>query len=250
MPVAWHACDNPPMRQRTTLRRASSRRYNHAVRLGSVAVIIVAACALGIGAGCSREAKPAVRPEEPPPLPPSAGTPIGHLVDNAAELKLGDEQLAKIKVINDDLAAQLAGDDAGLHPERVAPPADDKPRGLGFRASGMSGHGERVGGSRPEEVSGGAGAFPFAQPSSADDGGSSRQVVVPADRVNEVYQRRARHVRDAIRRALDVLDAGQQAIARKLLIDHGVNLDTGEVGADPLAPMQEPTPSQPLPREP
>jgi hypothetical protein len=219
------------------------------MRLGPVAMIMVAMCAWGIGAGCSREAKPAVRPEEPAPLPPSAGTPIGHLVDNAAELQLSDEQLTKIKGINDELAVQLAGDDAGLHPERVAPRSDDKPRGLGFRASGMSGQGERVGGSRPEEVSGGTAAFPFAQ-RDAEDGTSSRQIVVPADTVNQVYQQRARHVRDAIRRALDVLEAGQRAIARKLLTDHGVNLDTGEVGADPGAPMQEPTPSQPLPREP
>jgi hypothetical protein len=222
------------------------------MRLGSVAVIIFATCATGIGAGCSREAKPAVRPEEPVPLPPSAGTPIGHLVDDAAELKLSDEQLTNIKAINDDLAVQLAGDDTGLHPERVAPPApDDKPRGLGFRTSGRSSSGAPVGGGmRAEEVAGGMGAFPGASPGSAGEGAPSREIVVPADRVNHVYQQRARHVRDAIRRALDVLDAGQQAIAKRLLTDHGVNLDTGEVGADPGASMQEPTPSQPLPREP
>jgi hypothetical protein len=216
------------------------------MKLGSVAVIIVACFAWGAGIGCSREAKPAARPEEPPPLPPSAGTPIGHLVDNAAELKLSDAQLRKIRVVNDDLAVQLAGDDSELHPERVAPPSQDaRPRGLGFRAAGRTSTDRGA-----DETAGGMAVFPGAPPRNAGDDAPSRQIVVPADTVNHVYQQRARHVRDAIRRALDLLDAGQQAIAKRLLVDHGVNLDTGETGSDPAAAMPPPAPAQPLPREP
>jgi hypothetical protein len=215
------------------------------MKLGSIAIVVVASCACGL-VGCSREARPVAQPSEPPPLPPSSGTPIGHLVDSAAELRLSAEQLRKIKLINDDLAVQLAGDNSEMHPEKVAPPPrDDRGRGLGFRAGAMSSVGQRG----TEEVGGEMGAFPGARPRNPD-GTPAQQIVVPADTVNYVYQQRARHVRDAIRRAFELLDAGQQAIARRLLTDHGVNLDTGETGADPAAPMQEPTPNQPLPREP
>jgi len=218
------------------------------MKLRSVVVIVALGC--GLVVGCSREARPVAQPTEPPPLPPSLGTPIGHLADNAAELQLTDEQLRKLKGLNDELAVQLAGDDSELHPERVAPaPQQETGRGLGFHAGGRSVAGK----SGTEDVSSSTGVFPGARGTTnggADDGAGSRQIVVPADTVNRVYQQRARHVRDAIRRALELLDAGQQAIARRILTDHGVNLDTGETGADPAAAMPDPTPNQPLPREP
>jgi hypothetical protein len=211
------------------------------MRLAALAVI-VAVSLVSTFAGCSREAKPVAQPSEQPPLPPSAGTPIGHLVDNAAELKLSDDQLRKLRTINDDLAAQLAGDDSELHPERVATPEQEQTgRGLGFRAAGRTSEG----------AGGGAGGFP-RNPSAGNqsDGSTSREILVPASTVNYVYQQRARHVRDAIHRALGLLDPDQQAIARRLLTDHGVNLDTGETGADPAAAMDPPKPNQPLPRTP
>lgn len=206
-------------------------------------VIVVGSCAWGVsGLGCSREAKPAAQPSAQAPLPPSAGTPIGHLVDNAAELKLSEDQLRKLRTINDDLAVQLAGDDSELHPERVATPAQEQTgRGLGFRATGRTSEG----------AGGGVGGFPSkSSGGNAADGTPSREIIIPASTTNYVYQQRAHHVRDAIRRALELLDAEQQAIARRLLTDHGVNLDTGETGGDPAAAMDPPTPSQPLPREP
>ncbi|HEY0992467.1 MAG TPA: hypothetical protein VGD80_35685 [Kofleriaceae bacterium] len=220
------------------------------MRLASLAVIValsvvsalVSALAVSASAGCSREARPAAQPGEQAPLPPSAGTPIGHLVDNAAELTLSDDQLRKLRTINDDLAAQLAGDDSELHPVRVAPPEQEKTgRGLGFRATGRTSEG----------AGGGVGGFPNnSSAGNQPDGSTSREILVPASTVNYVYQQRARHVRDAIHRALDLLDAEQQTIARRLLTDHGVNLDTGETGADPAAAMDPPKPNQPLPRTP
>lgn len=48
---------------------------------------------------------------------------------------------------------------------------------------------------------------------------------------------RARDTRDAIRRALAVLDDAQRAIALRVLTDRGVNPDTGETtGGEPGAP--------------
>ena len=80
---------------------------------------------------------------------------------------------------------------------------------------------------------------------------SSEQASIPASTVNHVSQQRAHHVRDAIQRALGLLDPAQQVIARRVLTEHGVDPDTGEVsGGDPVAKPEDPKLNQPLPREP
>ena len=220
------------------------------MKLAPAAVIVVALGPLagsGLSLGCSHEARPPaapVQPDEHPPLPPAAGTPIGHLVDDAGELKLSDDQLDKLRAINDELAGQLTVDDSEMRPDPVATsPQDDKPRGLGFRASGQ----------QPGGPPAGAEGFPrAASGGNSGDGASSGQTIIPASTVNRVYRQRARHVRDAIRRALGLLDAGQQVIARRVLIDHGVDPDTGSVsGGDPgAAKLEDPKLGKPLPREP
>jgi hypothetical protein len=218
------------------------------MKLGQAAVIVVALGAPGLNLGCSHAARqpvPSVVPsDERPPLPPASGTPIGHLVDDASGLKLSDDQLSKLKAIDNDLAGQLAVDDSELRPDPVASsPREEKPRGLGFRAGGMG----------TDRTSAEVGAFPGAPSGgNAGDGASSGQTIIPAATVGHVYQQRAHHVRDAIRRALGLLDSAQQAIARRVLTEHGVDLDTGAVsGDDPGAkPLEEPKPGQPLPREP
>ena len=196
----------------------------------------------GLNLGCSHEAKPVVQPDEHPPLPPASGTMIGLLVDDASELKLNDDQITKLKAISDQLGAQLATDDAGLRPTvATAPSSEGQQRGLGFRASG----------SRTDDGTyGGNEAFPNA-PTGNPSGATSGQYYIPADTVNAAHRDRARHLRDAIRKALALLDADQQAIAKRVFTEHGVNLDTGEVaGGDPgNAPMEEPKLGQPLPRE-
>src|SRR5262245_8499913 len=64
-------------------------------------------------AGChSQPKKPA--PGEVPPLPPASGTAVGYLVDASTELKLRDEQLAKLKQIDASLAARNGEVDAQL----------------------------------------------------------------------------------------------------------------------------------------
>jgi hypothetical protein len=82
----------------------------------------------------------------------------------------------------------------------------------------------------------------------ADSG--PKQIEIPPETVNRVYQQRARHVRDALQRAFKLLDAGQLATARRLLTEHGVNLDTGELGGNPGAQPLDPKLGEPLPREP
>jgi hypothetical protein len=222
---------------------------------GLAAVLAVALAlpgGLGSQLGCSRPAPrepadPVVEPDEHPPLPPASGTPIGFLVDDAGTLTLSDDQLGKLRAINDELATQLAIDDGDMKPEPVQPAKkdDNKGRGLGFRAGGSQ-----------EGFGGYNGGFPNAPRTAGqqgtDDQGGSRQYVIPAATVNKVYQARAKHTLAAIKRALVVLDAGQQKVARRVLVDHGVNLDTGEVaGGDPgEKKLEDPKPGQPLPREP
>jgi hypothetical protein len=222
---------------------------------GLAAVLAVALAlpgGLGSQLGCSHPTPrepvdPVVDPDERPPLPPASGTSIGFLVDDVAELKLSDDQLGKLRAINDELATQLAIDDGDMKPEPVQPAKkdDNKGRGLGFRAGGSQ-----------EGFGGYTGGFPNAPRTAGqtgtEDQGGSRQYVIPASTVNKVYQARARHTLAAIKRALGLLDASQQTIAKRVLVDHGVNLDTGEVqGGDPgEKKLEDPKPGQPLPREP
>src|SRR5215204_2791064 len=61
-------------------------------------------------------------PGETPPLPPASGTAVGYLVDASGELKLRDDQLKRLKEIDDRLAAQNGGIDAQLRQlERPVP---------------------------------------------------------------------------------------------------------------------------------
>src|SRR5262245_20379105 len=95
----------------------ASRGRSGVRRAVGLAVAIVAGGAAAViapGLGCSHDAKPVVEPDEHPPLPPASGTPIGYLVDDAAELKLSDDQLGKLKAIDDDLAGKLAALDGQL----------------------------------------------------------------------------------------------------------------------------------------
>lgn len=199
---------------------------------------------LGSGLGCSHEAKPAVAPDERPPLPPASGSPIAHLVDDAAELKLRDDQLAKLKEIDDELGAKLAASETALRTGEPVPRDNrpDAPRGLGFRAGGgqatVDSNGVPIG---AFPANGGATGFPSenAQP---------KQYVIRGSTIDAIYRDRARDTRDAIRRALALLDDAQRMIARRVLTEHGVDPDTGETtGGEPgvRPPANDLTPLEP-----
>jgi hypothetical protein len=213
----------------------------------AILLLSLAATAPELNAGCSRQAPPVVQPEEPPPLPPTSGTPIGHLLDDAPELELTDDQRTKLTAISDELAQKLEADDRELRPEPgPTTPREQKPRGLGFRAAGRPGGTENMG------ESGGTEAFPGIADGDGGGGEQEREVMISSETATRVYRQRARHVREAIERALAVLQPAQRTIARRVLTDRGVNLDTGEVNADApgAAKMEDPKLGQPLPREP
>ena len=195
-------------------------------------VIVVAAAgaaALAVpGLGCSHDAKPAVEPDPNPPLPPASGTPIGYLVDDAGELKLTDAQLGKLKAIDDDLAAKLAALDGQLRgpSQSQSGQPTGRRRGGGMRGGGMRGGGMRGGGMR----GGGAGnAAGSGSGSAAGSGGGRRGA--SADAIGRVTEERAADVRDAIDRALGELDVIQRIAAKRVLADHGVDVDAGRGGA-------------------
>lgn len=191
---------------------------------------LVTAVALA-GLGCSHEARPVAAPEEHAPLPPASGSPIGYLVEDAGELKLSDDQLARLRQIDDELGTKLAASETALRtPEPV--PRDnrpDAPRGLGFRAGGgretVDDHGMPL----AQPVHGSATGFP-------SDNTQARQYVIPGATIDGIYRDRARDTRDAIRRALALFDDAQQTIARRVLTEHGVDPDTGQTtGGEPGA---------------
>jgi len=215
--------------------------------LGPTLVLSAAVVLAGfeLGLGCSHDPKPAVvEPTGPPPLPPASGTPIGYLVDDAGELKLTDDQLAKLKAIDDELAAKLATLDAQLHgPSATA--GSGQPRGRrrggggggagGFGGGGFRGGGGRRGGMR----SGGAGS------GSGSGSAAPRSGAASADTINRVTEERAADVRDAIDRALALMDVVQRVIAKRVLTDHGVDLDAGRPAAASKAGSGEPDDAEP-----
>jgi len=210
-----------------------------AMKLGSVMVVVALGGAWASNLGCSHEAKPAVAPDEPPPpLPPASGTTIGLLVDHASELALNDDQTTQLRAISDELATQLAVDDGALRVDPNGPPPPEQTgRGFGVRT------GVRTGARPAGGASGGAEAFPSAPTGWTQD--------ISGTTVGAVQSQRAQHQREAIGRALALLDAGQKTSARRLLAEHGVDPDTGEVtGAQPgvAPPLEDPKPGQPLPR--
>jgi hypothetical protein len=175
------------------------------------------AVALVLVLGCSHEAKPTVQPDDHPPLPPAAGTPVGYLVD-ASELALRDDQLTKLKAIDVDLSERLDALDGqlrggGTKPDGAQP--SGRRRGGGGRRGGFGGGGGRRGGGGAGNGAGSGSASatpPRGRPSAAD--------------VNRLTDQRTAAVREALQRALAVLDPAQQPIAKRVLSDHGVDVDT------------------------
>ncbi len=179
--------------------------------------------ALVVTLGCGHDAKPAVQPDDHPPLPPASGTPIGYLID-ATELHLRDDQLTQLKDIDTSLAARLDVIDAQLRGPNQSPAAGSNPS-AGRHRGGRHGGGGRRGGAGAGSGSGSGGGSAANKPSSRQ--GNS------ADTINRLTEERRADVRDAIQRAFVLFDPAQQQIARRVLDDHGVDIETGQSEAAP-----------------
>lgn len=190
---------------------------------------------MAVACGASKASEPAT-PVEPPPLPPASGTIIGILLDDAAQLGLRDSQLGALREIDHGLAArnaeldrrQGAGDGS-----KQSRSASERGRGGGrIGGGGMDGPRRGMGGGRGGMggARGGRGAG-----ASAGSGSGSPDHRPPPDRGARI---RAMHDRDALGRALALLDEPQQAIARRILEQHDVDVDL--VLAGPQGARAEP----------
>jgi len=161
-------------------------------------------------AGCHHDPKP-MHPKEGelPPLPPASGTAIGYLVDNASQLKLREEQLTKLKELDASLAARNDQLDTQL---RMAEKPDEQPQEKG---------------KPPPRFNHAPGAQTKTTPEAA-----------------KLRDAKAANDRDAIVKAMAVLDPDQQQIAKRLLDERGIALP----GEKPKT--SEPSPEDGVPLEP
>src|SRR5215468_79828 len=145
------------------------------------ALLVLTACRKDIDAG------PAHPQEAPPPLPPASGTPVGYLVDNATQLNLREDQLAKLQEIDRSLSARDDGIETQLR--LIEKPAED-----------------------PE--------VPKGAPPPRHNNAPGAQVKTTPDAA-KLRETRKSGDDDALRKAFAILDPAQQTAARKLLEDHG-----------------------------
>ncbi len=157
---------------------------------------ILVAIVLAVTA-CSHDAKPAA--SEPPPLPPSSGTPIGYLIAAATDLSLRDDQLAKLRAIDTKLTAEL--DAIDKHDKPHATSGDSAPAQAPMGGRHHGGRGRR----------GGAGA-------------GSNAPAVDKDAAARTNNDRVTDVKAALDEAFEVLDDTQREHAHKVLADHGVDI--------------------------
>jgi hypothetical protein len=168
-------------------------------------------CALLVLAACRHDGDPAPlhpRDGELPPLPPSSGTPVGYLIDNASQLDLHDDQLARLKQIDQSLAAQNDEIDTQL---RMIEKPDDEPQ-----------------------------AAP-GQPPRRHNNAPGAQIKTTADAA-KLHEAHRTNDDEALRKAFAVLDPPQQATARRLLEDRGVAAPGGAA-----KPRRDPESGAPLP---
>src|SRR5438105_3359282 len=135
----------------------------------------LALLALLAAAGCHKD--PAVmhpKDGELPPLPPASGTAVGYLVDNATQLKLRDDQLSKLKAIDNSLAARNDSIDTQLRTME-----------------------------KPDEEEGEKG-----KPPPRHNNAPGAQIKTTGE-TGKLHEAKAANDRDALARAFEVLDADQ-----------------------------------------
>lgn len=148
-------------------------------------------CALLLAApACHHDEPPPVAPKEAelPPLPSSSGTLIGFLLDNAGQLNLRDDQLAKLKEMDSSLSAR--DDEIETQIRLIEKPEED-----------------------PE--------VPKGAPPPRHNNAPGKQVKTNDDAA-KLHQQRKTIDDEALHKAFALLDPEQQTTARKLLEDRGV----------------------------
>ena len=183
---------------------------------------------------CHHDPAPAAPadPSDHPPLPPASGTPIGFLIDDAGELKLRDDQVAKLREIDTSLAARLEVIDSQTRSANKPVEEAASPAPSGGHRGGRHGGGMGGGGTSGRHRHGGGGGSGSVAPSNSA-------------MVSRLVDERTADVKDALERAFALLDPAQQVGAKKVLTDHDVDVDIN-VGPPALPPPGQ-TSSEPDP---
>jgi len=140
---------------------------------------------------------------ELPPLPPASGTAVGYLVDSAKQLELRDEQLVKLKAIDDSLAARNDVIDTQLRTiER--PDVEQAPKD---------------------------------QPPPRHNNAPGAQIKTTPDAA-KLHAAKKANDKEALDRAFALLDPPQAEKARRLLDDRGISTPGGAKPKDKEVPKQ------------
>ena len=155
---------------------------------------IVLATAAFVFGGC-RDKQEVIEPSGPPPLPPASGTAVGYLVDAASTLQLRNDQLDKLKDIDNSLAARNSEIDVQLRQiEKPAPAEQLSPQ-------------QMKAGVQPQRYNNAPGASTIGTQDS-----------------QRLHRMRADNDREALEKALALMDPDQLVHAKRILQDRGVEL--------------------------
>ncbi len=173
--------------------------------------LLLVALALALAPACHRDPKPMTPKEgELPPLPPASGTAVGYLVDNAGQLRLRDDQLSKLKQIDNSLSARNDSIDTQIRTIE-----------------------------RPDEEQVGK-----DQPPPRHNNAPGAQVKTTRDSA-KLHQAKAENDRDALEKAFALLDDDQKQIAKKLLEERGISSPGAGQQQPPPRPESEGVPLEP-----
>lgn len=139
---------------------------------------------------CRRDSDPPpVYPKEGelPPLPPSSGTPVGYLLDNATQLELREDQVQKLRELDVGLAARSDSIDTQLR--MIEKPAEEP-------------------------------ATEKGQPPPRHNNAPGAQVRTTPDAA-KLHAARKANDSEGLQKAFALLDPQQQTAARKLLEERG-----------------------------
>ncbi len=165
---------------------------------------------------CHSDPTPAhPKPGDLPPLPPASGTPIGYLLDAKGDLALTPDQVDKLQQIDTSLAARDAEIDTQLrqieHPEEEEDPTPQQ---------------QKAGMKRKRH------AYAPGQQQLSTNGDAAK-----------LHAMRDQNDREAVKKALALLDNGQQDKAKVILADHDVEVP----GGPKKSGAPDPNDGQPVP---
>ena len=166
------------------------------------------------GAACHGDKQEVIEPGGPPPLPPASGTSVGYLVDASADLQLSPDQTAKLKRIDDRLAAENGPLDTQLREIEKPVPAQEL---------------------SPQQMKAG-------EKEARYDNAPGKSTIQTTDS-QKIRNLRDANERDALNKAFALLTPDQLEKAKRILRDRGVEIP-GEKGQ---APSRSADDGQPMP---